>query len=77
MKLTKFIKINPADSVVVCLKPFTKGETIKVDNKTITILQDTPAQNFITRHPSWNQYHQIWLSYWSCSKRFKGRTVGK
>ena len=43
MKLTKFIKINPADSVVVCLKPFTKGETIKVDNKTITILQDTPA----------------------------------
>lgn len=43
MKQSSFIKINPADSVVVCLRPLNKGETIEVDNKTITILQDTPA----------------------------------
>ena len=43
MKQTSFIKINPADSVVVCLRPLNKGEAIEVDNKTITILQDTPA----------------------------------
>ena len=42
MKQTSFIKINPADSVVVCLRPFTKGETIEVDGKTITLAQDTP-----------------------------------
>ena len=43
MKQSSFIKINPADSVVVCLRPFTKGEEIEVDGKTITLLQDTPA----------------------------------
>lgn len=38
-----FIKINPADSVVVCLKNYQKGEEINIDNKTITVLQDTPV----------------------------------
>lgn len=43
MDKSSFIKINPADSVVVCLRPFTKGETISVDGKQVTLLQDTPA----------------------------------
>ena len=43
MKLSSFIKINPADSVVVCLRPMQKGEVIEVDGKNITLLQDTPA----------------------------------
>ena len=43
MNKSSFIKINPADSVVVCLRPFKKGETIEVDGKKITLLQDTPA----------------------------------
>ena len=43
MNKSSFIKINPADSVVVCLRPFKKGETIEVDGKQITLLQDTPA----------------------------------
>ena len=43
MNLSSFIKINPADTVVVCLRPFTKGETINVDGKEIEVLQDTPA----------------------------------
>lgn len=38
-----FIKINPADSVVVCLQAMQKGETINVDGKTVTLNQDTPA----------------------------------
>lgn len=38
-----FIKINPADNVVVCLQPLSKGQTIEVDGQTITLLQDTPA----------------------------------
>lgn len=42
MNQSTFIKINPADSVVVCLKAFTQGEVIEVDGKKITILQDTP-----------------------------------
>ena len=42
MNPATFIKINPADSVVVCLKAFTKGEQIEVDGQCITICQDTP-----------------------------------
>ena len=38
-----FIKINPADSVVVCLQPIQQGTAIEVDGKTITVNQDTPA----------------------------------
>lgn len=43
MEQANFIKINPADNVVVCLKPLAKGETITIDGKVITLLQDTPA----------------------------------
>lgn len=43
MEQRSFIKINPADSVVVCLRPFKVGETITVDGKEIILLQDTPA----------------------------------
>lgn len=39
----KFLKINPADSVVVCLQAMTKGEVIAIDGKEIELLQDTPA----------------------------------
>ena len=38
-----YLKINPADSVVVCLEPKKKGEIIEVDGRTITVNQDTPA----------------------------------
>lgn len=38
-----FIKIDPKDSVVVCLQPKKKGEVIDIDGKAITVNQDTPA----------------------------------
>ena len=40
---TTYLKINPADSVVVCLSPKKKGDLITVDGQQITINQDTPA----------------------------------
>ena len=43
MEQTTFLKINPADSVVVCLQPKKKGEIIEIDGKQVTINQDTPA----------------------------------
>ncbi|MBQ8657190.1 MAG: altronate dehydratase [Prevotella sp.] len=43
MKQATFIKINPADSVVVCLQPKKQGDVIDVDGQQITLLQDTPA----------------------------------
>ena len=43
MEQATFLKINPADSVVVCLAPKSKGEIIEVDGKQITVNQDTPA----------------------------------
>lgn len=42
MEKASFIKINKADSVVVCLRNYTKGETIDVDGKDIVVAQDTP-----------------------------------
>ena len=38
-----FLKINPADSVVVCLVEKKKNEVIDVDGKQIVLNQDTPA----------------------------------
>ena len=43
MEQTTFLKINPADSVVVCLQPKQKGDVIEVDGLSITVNQDTPA----------------------------------
>ena len=43
MEKAPFIKINKADTVVVCLRNYKKGETISIDGKTITVMQDTPA----------------------------------
>ena len=43
MQQQSFIKINPADSVVVCLRPLKKDEVISVDQKDIVIAQYTPA----------------------------------
>ena len=40
---TTYLKINPADSVVVCLSPKKKGDLITIDGHKITINQDTPA----------------------------------
>ena len=43
MEQTTYLKINPADSVVVCLQAKKQGDIIEADGKQITILQDTPA----------------------------------
>ena len=43
MEQATFLKINPADSVVVCLAPKKKGDIISVDGQQITVNQDTPA----------------------------------
>lgn len=37
------IKINPADTVIVCLQAKSKGDVVEVDGKSITVSQDTPA----------------------------------
>ena len=42
MEQATFLKINPADSVVVCLQPKKKGDLIEVDGLTVTVNQDTP-----------------------------------
>jgi len=43
MEQATYLKINPADSVVVCLSPKKKGEVIIVDDQKVTLNQDTPA----------------------------------
>ena len=43
MEKASFLKINPADSVVGCLRAMKAGETVSADGKVITLLQDVPA----------------------------------
>ena len=43
MEQATYLKINPADSVVVCLQPKKKGEIIDIDGLRIVLNQDTPA----------------------------------
>lgn len=43
MEESAFLKINPADSVVVCLRPMKKGEVIDTGTERVTLLQDVPA----------------------------------
>ena len=43
MELKTYLKINPADSVVVCLQAKKKGDIIDINGKQITVNQDTPA----------------------------------
>lgn len=43
MELATYLKINPADSVVVCLTAKKKGDIIDVDGKQIVLAEDTPA----------------------------------
>lgn len=42
MKQAQFIKINPKDSVVVCLEDIKKGTILSVDGQTVEALEDTP-----------------------------------
>lgn len=42
-KEASFIKINQADTVVVCLRNYAKDEEFSVDGKTIKVLQDVPV----------------------------------
>jgi len=42
-KVVNYLKINPADTVVVCLQPMKKGEQISEDGQCITLAQDVPA----------------------------------
>ena len=43
MEQTTYLKINPADSVVVCLQPKKKGDIIEIDGQQVVVNQDTPA----------------------------------
>ena len=40
---TKYLKINPADNVVVAISDLKAGETITVDGHVITLKEDVPA----------------------------------
>lgn len=41
--MKSFLKINPADNVIVAIKPLTAGTIIKVDDQEVTIQTDIPA----------------------------------
>jgi altronate hydrolase len=43
MKQATFLRINPADSVVVCLGPKKKGDIIEVGQTKVTLAEDVPA----------------------------------
>lgn len=46
--MTKYLKINPADNVVVAIADLKAGETIQVDDNTIVLQEDVPAGHKVT-----------------------------
>ena len=78
MEKAPFIKINRADTVVVCLKNYTKGEVVNVDGKAVTVAQDTPVGHkiLITDTPRRNRHHKIWLSDRPCKKKISRQDNG-
>ena len=49
--MSAYIKINPADNVVVAIDPMRKGDTIEVGGRNVTVLQDVPAGHKIALQP--------------------------
>lgn len=45
---TKYLRINPADNVVVAISDLKAGETITVDGHVITLKEDVPAGHKVT-----------------------------
>ena len=45
---TKYLKINPADNVVVAISDLKAGEAITVDGHAITLKEDVPAGHKVT-----------------------------
>jgi len=43
MKAIQFLRINPADNVVVAMENLSAGQVVTVDGQTITVVEDIPA----------------------------------
>ena len=50
MQQSSTIRINPDDTVIVCLRPMHQGETIEVDHQQITLLEDVPVGHKVLIH---------------------------
>lgn len=74
---TKYLKINPADNVVVAISDLKAGETITVDGHVITLKEDVPAGHKVTLkdfRPG-REHHQVWLPHRPCPDRRGTRTL--
>ena len=57
---TKYLKINPADNVVVAISDLKAGEAITVDGHAITLKEDVPAGHKVTLK-DFAQNGVVWL----------------
>ena len=78
MEQSNFIKINPADLVVVCLRPYKKGEVIEVDGKSMKYNR-TPCWDINCSSKTRRKTVNIikWLSYRSFKRKFSGWSMDK
>lgn len=49
--MDKYIKINPADNIVVAVEAITAGSSIEIDGKIVTVTTDIPAGHKIALQP--------------------------
>ena len=63
MEKSSFLKINPADSVVVCLEPIAAGTTINVDGKDITPAKIVYYGKYYINGDDGKKYKTLRLSY--------------
>lgn len=49
--MNRYIKINPADNVIVAIDALTNGHTLDIDGHSVTLCQDVPAGHKVAIHP--------------------------
>ncbi len=69
--MKEYIKINPADNVVVAIAPLRKGTTVTVDGSEITIVDDIPAGHKFALEPiaEGGECGEIRIPYRPCAPR--------
>ena len=60
--MAKFIKIHENDNVAVALETIAQGETITVDDVTVTTVNEIPAgHKFAEGSSGWNTCCKVWF----------------
>ena len=70
--MIKAIKINPQDNMIVALENLKKGETVKLEQQQITLLEDIQQKHKFTKESVKKRRHtnHVWCQSRACQSRY-------